>query len=88
MRIKDGFVLRNICGANVVSGEGFDQVNFSKLITLNDTALYLWQSVEGKDFDTETLTSLLLERYDVEEAVAKRDAQNLIDKWVEIGVIA
>ena len=41
MKIKKGFVMRSICGQNVISGEGLEQVNFSKLVTLNESAAYL-----------------------------------------------
>jgi len=87
MKIKDGFVLRQICGQNVVSGEGLDQVNFSKLISLNETAAYLWKSVEDKDFTDETLAQLLLDRYEVEEDVAKADAKKIFDRWNELGLL-
>ena len=42
MRQKKGFVLRNVCGDNVIVGEGLEQINFNKLLTLNDTATFLW----------------------------------------------
>ena len=87
MKIKKGFVLRTICGEHVVSGEGLDQVNFSKLVSLNETAAYLWSAVEGKEFDADTLKDLLLERYEVAEDVAARDAAALLDKWSEMGLV-
>jgi hypothetical protein len=61
MTIKEGFVLRTICGQNVVSGEGTSQVNFYKLVSLNDTAAYLFKAVQGREFTAETLADLLLE---------------------------
>ena len=51
MKIKEGFVLRTICGQSVVSGEGRAQVNFSKLVSLNDTAAYLFKAVQGREFN-------------------------------------
>lgn len=87
MKIKNGFVLRKICGQSVISGEGLSQVNFSKLISLNDTAAYLWESVEGKEFDAKTLKDLLLERYEVSEEVALRDAEALLAKWTEMELL-
>jgi len=87
MRIKNGFVLRDICGVKVVSGEGLDKVNYSKLITLNDTACYLWESVEGKDFSNDSLVALLLEKYDVSEDVARKDVEALVAKWKELDMI-
>ena len=50
-------------------------------------AAYLWQNVEGKEFDVDTLTQLLLDEYDVTEDIARQDAQATIDDWKEIGII-
>ena len=48
MKVKEGFVLRTICGQNVVSGEGTANVNFSKLVSLNESAAYLFKAVADK----------------------------------------
>ena len=87
MKIKEGFVLRTICGQNVVSGEGLQQVNFSKLISLNDTAAYLWKAVEGKEFTEEDLVDLLLAEYEVERERAAADVASLCVNWKEMGLI-
>jgi hypothetical protein len=87
MRIKNGFVLRTILGENVVTGEGLEQVNFSKLITLNDTAAFLWKELEGKEFDVDAMTALLTDNYEVEEAVARADSEKLCNQWKEMGLI-
>ena len=87
MRIKEGFRLREICGSFVVVPEGAELVNFNKMLSLNESAAYLWRVVEGKDFDTETLQELLLKAYEVEPEVASNDAQALMDKWIESGVV-
>lgn len=42
MKVKNEFVIREICGEKVLSGEGSDFVNFNKLIRLNDSAAYLF----------------------------------------------
>ena len=49
MKIKDGFVLREMCGENIVAGEGLEHINFNKLISLNSTAAFLWQELVGKE---------------------------------------
>ena len=86
MRIKDGFTLRSICGEYVVVGEGLQQVNFNKMLSLNESAAYLWKAVQGKDFTTEDLTRLLLDQYEVTEEVASADAKKLCEIWMEQGV--
>jgi hypothetical protein len=86
MKIKEGFILRTICGQSVVSGEGTTNVNFSKLVSLNDSAAYLYKKVEGKEFTPETLADLLLEEYDVDRETALKDAEALCAQWKEIGI--
>ena len=88
MKIIDGFRLRKLGREHIVVGEGLGQVNFNKMISLNASAAYLWESVEGKDFSVDDLVALLLDRYEVEEEVARRDAQALADAWVEAGVVS
>ena len=63
MKIKDDFVLREICGEKIISGEGLNQVNFSKFIRLNDSAAFLLKKVEHEEFSAETLAKLLCEEY-------------------------
>ena len=88
MKIIDGFRLRKLGKEHIVVGEGLGQVNFNKMISLNSSAAYLWESVEGKDFSVEDLVSLLLDKYEVEEDIARRDAEALAKAWLEAGVIA
>ena len=87
MKIKEGFVLRTICGQSVISGEGKSNVNFSKLVSLNDTAAFLYKAAEGKEFTPETLADLLLEEYEVDRETALKDATALCEQWKEIGII-
>jgi hypothetical protein len=86
MRIKKGFKLREIMGEYAVIGEGLEQVNFNKIISLNGTAAYIWKEIEGKDFDSEMVANLLLERYEVDAETATSDAIALVQKLAENGL--
>lgn len=88
MRLLDGFVLRSIAGEYIVTGEGLARVDFSKLISLNATAAYLWQQIEGKDFTPETLVGLLTDRYDVSPDQARADVDRLLGEWRGAGLLA
>ena len=87
MKIKDGFILRTICGEHVVVGEGLAQVNFNKMLSLNSSAAYLWESVTGKEFTVEDLTNLLTEKYDVSTDKAAEDAAKVAEIWIREGVV-
>ena len=87
MKTRRGFRLRELGGDYILIGESAELVDFHNLITFNEAAAYLWQNVEGKEFDVETLTQLLLAEYDVTEDLARKDAQATIDDWKEVGII-
>lgn len=87
MRIKKGFVVRTICGEHIVSGEGLEQIDFNKLVSLNDTALYLWNAVADKEFTVDELVNLLTDEYEVDEATAQADVKQLCKEWEKEGLI-
>ena len=88
MKIKKGFVLRQVCGENVVVGEGLDAINFGKLLSLNETAAWLWQqAVALDDFTVDSLVAKLLEEYDVTEDIARRDVTNIVNEWQKVAVV-
>ena len=86
MKIKEGFKLRKLCGENIVVGEGIAQINFNKMIVLNESAAYLFEEVQGKEFTQDSLTRLLLDRYSVDKTRAHEDAGMIMNKWVEAGI--
>ena len=88
MKIKEGFVLRQVCGENVIVGEGLNAINFGKMLALNETAAWLWQqAVAMGEFTVETLADKLCEEYDVTQDEARRDVTAIIDEWNSVGVI-
>lgn len=87
MKIKEGFILRSICGEHVVVGEGLTQVNFNKMLSLNETAAYLWKEAQGKEFTKEDLVQFLLEKYEVSPEQAAADVDKLVTIWIQEGVV-
>jgi hypothetical protein len=88
MKIKKGFVLRQVCGENVIVGEGLEAINFGKLLSLNETAAWLWQqAAEMGDFTIDSLVVKLLDEYDVTEDVARSDVSNIVNEWLKVEVV-
>ena len=87
MKTKKGFKLRTVCGENIIVAEGIENVDFSRIISMNETSAYRWKNIQGIDFDENTLAGLLLEEYEVDEATARSDAKALVEKWLEAGII-
>ena len=88
MKVKTGFVLCEVCGEKVIVGEGLGAVDFGKLISLNETAAWLWkEALQQGDFTAETLADRLCEEYDVTPEVARRDVADIVSKWQEVGIV-
>lgn len=87
MKIKEGFILREICGEHFLVAQGIRNIDFNKIIRLNESGTYLWNNLEGKDFTAEDMAKLLTEEYEVDDATALADSQALLNEWKEIGVI-
>ena len=87
MKQKKGFVLRDVCGEKVIVGEGVETVDFGKLISLNETAAWLWEKAqEMGDFSAKQLADALCGEYDVEPEKALADISAILQKWQEVGL--
>ncbi|MCQ2348349.1 MAG: PqqD family protein [Paludibacteraceae bacterium] len=88
MTVKSGFKLRPLGNEFILVGEGIEQINFNKMITMNETAAYLWQQVmDGKEFDAKSLADLLTQEYEVTSQQALQDAQSTIESWLKAEII-
>ena len=86
-KIKKGFELKDVCGERIIVAQGIANIDFSKVINLNETAAYLWTAVADQEFDERILAEHLVQEYDVETATALEDAQELIEEWEGHGLI-
>ncbi|MBQ8271342.1 MAG: PqqD family protein [Bacteroidaceae bacterium] len=87
MKIKDGFELQNVCGEYIIVPTGIDNVDYSKIISLNETAAYLWQNCCGSPFTIDTMVEHLTKEYEVEESIAREDCEKIVARWAEMGLI-
>lgn len=88
MKLKSGFELHEVCGEKVIIAQGIENLDFSKLIHLNETAAFLWETAKDKDFTAESLTDdLLAADYDVDRETAFNDIEALITEWKKHGLV-
>lgn len=78
LKIKDGFLLKEIAGDYMVVPVGDNLVDFNALIALNDTGAFLWEQLKD-DKTEEQLADALLKEYDVDRANAASDVNEFID---------
>lgn len=75
MKIKKEYKVREMAGEHVVIVQGRYGTDMTKLISFNASSLYLWNELQGREFDVDTVVSLLTARYNVDEPTARRDAE-------------
>ena len=87
MRTIDGFKLRKLGNEYILVGESMELINFNKMITLNETAAFLWEQAQQGEFDANKLCEALCAEYDVAPAQALQDVESTLSAWKEAGVI-
>lgn len=87
MRAKTGFNLRTVCGENIVVAEGEENIDFSNIISMNESSAYLWRNIQDKQFSIADLVDLLMQEYDVDEPTATNDVKALVEQWKQAGII-
>lgn len=88
MKAKSGFNLRTVCGENIIVAEGKENIDFSNIISMNESSAYLWQKIqEMESFTVEDLAKLLQDEYDVDEATAHHDSEILAAQWGKAQII-
>ena len=89
MKRKEGFVLREVCGEKVIVGEGLGAIDFGKLLSINDTAAWIWEKAgELGDFTADDIARALCEDYEVDYETARADTERLLAQWKELGIVA
>lgn len=86
MRIKKGFILKEIAGSYVVVAVGPAVKNFNGAISLNGVGATLWKALE-QDNTEEGLIKALTDEYDVENEKAKIDVENFVKKLKEANLV-
>mgnify|MGYP003295231865 CR=1 FL=1 len=87
MKIKSGFELRKICRENIVISHGFNNINFTKVISLNQSAAFIWNSIAEKDFTLDDMVNAIMSEYEVDEETARQDCTQLLSQWKEVGFV-
>lgn len=88
MKIKSGFRLRTIANENVIMGEGIENIDFSKIISMNESAAFIWRKIEdSREFTVDDMARWLCAEYEVDEETARSDAQELASQWIKADII-
>ncbi len=86
MKLKAGFIVRDVAGQTVVLPSGED-LDLNMMITLNGTGKFLWEALES-ECSEDALVAALLKEYDVDEATARSSVEAFVQKLNDHGFLA
>ena len=88
MKVKKGFNLREVCGEHIIVAEGDENIDFSNIISMNESSANLWEEVQNREsFTVDSLVELLCNQYEIDEDTARKDATTLASQWAAAGII-
>ena len=88
MKTKVGFNLRQVCGENNIVAEGEENIDFSNIISMNESSAFLWREAQKLDnFTVADLVKILTSEYEVDEATATADVLKLTNQWGVAGIL-
>lgn len=86
MKIKNGFIVRQIAAQNVAVPVGATSKDFHGMIKLNESALLIWEQLEN-DTTEQMIVSAILDKYNVSEEQAKEDVHIFIEVLRNAGIL-
>lgn len=79
MKIKEGFIVRDVGGKTIAVAAGDAGKDFDSMITLNSTGKFLFELLQTERTNQQ-LIELLIDNYDIDVKTATNDVENFINK--------
>ena len=86
MKIKDGFILREVAGSYLVVAVGNAVKEFGGIVNLNETGAFLWRLLEKSSTESEMVDALLNE-YEVDRETDEKDVKAFVEKLTEAKLV-
>lgn len=88
MKAKKGFNLRQVCGEYIIVAEGDENIDFSNIISMNESSAFLWKEIKDMEsFNIDYLVNKMTEEYEIDVDTARRDITTLVAEWGQSGII-
>lgn len=79
MKIKDGFILKDVAGSKIVIATGSARLDFNGVMTFNDVGAAVFNLLDGTR-TVDEIASKIAADYGVDETMVKTDVEKLIEK--------
>ena len=86
MKIKEGFVLREVANQAIVIAVGKASESFKGMIKMNQTSKDIWNYIQNR-LDVEDIVLEMKKKYDVDETVIRKDVLYIINVLRENNIL-
>ena len=86
MKIKDGYILKDVAGSKIVMATGTESANFTGIITFNDVGAEIFTLLDGSN-SVEDVIKIISEKYEVSYETVREDVLSLIEKMKKQGLV-
>ena len=86
MKIRDGFVLRNVVDEFIVMPTGENIAKFEGAVVLNEVSAFVFRQLENAVSRDDLLTAIVNE-FDVDEVTAAADLDELLAQFGKMGLL-
>lgn len=83
MRIKKEYKIQSVGGENIILLQGMHGVDTTKIVSLNETSLWLWDRFYDSDFTVEEVAEALIAEYNINMELAEKDARTWVDTLIQ-----
>lgn len=87
MKKIETFVLRNIAGECILVPTGKTTLAFNGMITLSETAAFIWENLEKAE-SAEALATMMLSEFSVDKETVLADIQEFADQLIQAKMVA
>lgn len=88
MKLNENLTLHEVAGEYILVNPFNQSMDTAQVLTLNETAAWLWQQATGKEFDEAYLVDRLCDEYDVDCETAATDVHEMCMQWQRNGLLA
>ncbi len=72
--------MRTLAGFNIIVPSKVKDIDYTHVLTLNETATTIWKRMTEGEFETDDLVKAITDAYEVDEEQARKDAVEMLEK--------
>ncbi len=80
MKIKEGFILRDVADKTFVVAVGELSKTFTGIITLNETGKYIWQMLTEGTTEEAIVEKMLVDWEGAEREIVEKDVKSFVER--------